>query len=285
LKLRTSKGFTLIELLVVIAIIAILAAILFPVFAKAREKARQTSCTSNERQIGLGFAQYTQDYDEKFPYGNVNSGTDPSGWAAQIYSYEKSTGIFKCPDDPGTSTVVGGQTEIPISYGMNSDLSGGPTLAVLDSPSKTVLGFEVSSALGAPTAVTDSNSPAGNGIGNVAATTPGSAIAGQLTPSGALYETGNMNGSVPSSATLPSGDPYDQSYSGGGWHSGGANYVYCDSHVKWSNPNNISAGANNTSDTNCGDVSNGDGGAGTSTALAANTDCGNAVIGGTFSVN
>src|SRR5450432_535955 len=64
---RTKTGFTLIELLVVIAIIAVLAAILFPVFAQAREKARQTSCLSNMKQLGLGFAMYTQDYGERLP--------------------------------------------------------------------------------------------------------------------------------------------------------------------------------------------------------------------------
>jgi len=70
------KGFTLIELLVVIAIIAILAAILFPVFARAREKARQTSCLSNVKELGLGLMMYVQDYDECFPYGRH---TDTSG--------------------------------------------------------------------------------------------------------------------------------------------------------------------------------------------------------------
>ena len=68
--LPAKRGFTLIELLVVIAIIAILAAILFPVSATAREKARQTACLSNEKQLGLAFIQYTEDYDEILPYGS-----------------------------------------------------------------------------------------------------------------------------------------------------------------------------------------------------------------------
>src|ERR1700760_1669527 len=94
------KGFTLIELLVVIAIIAILAAILFPVFAKVREKARAISCLSNEKQIGLGMMQYIQDNDENFPLNNfaypTTSGDRHGMWTKQIQPYTKSVDIFKC---------------------------------------------------------------------------------------------------------------------------------------------------------------------------------------------
>lgn len=90
---NTRKGFTLIELLVVIAIIAILAAILFPVFAKAREKARQSSCASNLKQILIGVAQYAQDYDEKLLV--FDGGTNGSVQCLQ--PYVKSEAIFVCP--------------------------------------------------------------------------------------------------------------------------------------------------------------------------------------------
>ena len=95
---RIKAGFTLIELLVVIAIIAILAAILFPVFAQAREKARAISCLSNMKQIGLGVTQYEQDFDETTP-GGLNGYGGGSGWAGQIYPYVKSTQVFRCPSD------------------------------------------------------------------------------------------------------------------------------------------------------------------------------------------
>jgi prepilin-type N-terminal cleavage/methylation domain-containing protein/prepilin-type processing-associated H-X9-DG protein len=103
---RTRRGFTLIELLVVIAIIAILAAILFPVFARARENARRTSCLSNLKQIGLGVMQYTQDYDEKYPMGFRGSGVNQT-WFLDTAPYLKSVEVFRCPSDPiGTSSAA-----------------------------------------------------------------------------------------------------------------------------------------------------------------------------------
>jgi prepilin-type N-terminal cleavage/methylation domain-containing protein/prepilin-type processing-associated H-X9-DG protein len=134
------RGFTLIELLVVIAIIAILAAILFPVFAKAREKARQTSCLSNMKQLILGVMQYAQDYDERIPQHGTRCnaagvGGDGTGnpdnrcqWD-KIEPYVKNTQCRYCPSGPG------------LRYGWNIDgaITPGASLAAFTLPSQTVL--------------------------------------------------------------------------------------------------------------------------------------------------
>jgi prepilin-type N-terminal cleavage/methylation domain-containing protein len=115
---RNRSAFTLIELLVVIAIIALLAAILFPVFSRARENARRTSCIGNMKQIGMGFMQYAQDYDERYPtqasaapapYADfINQAVTYSNqnWIVSIYPYIKSWQVFKCPSTMNFRTTA-----------------------------------------------------------------------------------------------------------------------------------------------------------------------------------
>jgi prepilin-type N-terminal cleavage/methylation domain-containing protein/prepilin-type processing-associated H-X9-DG protein len=134
------KGFTLIELLVVIAIIAILAAILFPVFAKAREKARQASCLSNTKQIGLAVMQYAQDYDECLPRAYNSLGTVNMSWAQMIAPYCKNTQMFNCPSAPANLMWDGTWNGENISYGYNVFFdSATKSLGNIPSPSETVL--------------------------------------------------------------------------------------------------------------------------------------------------
>ncbi len=121
---RDSRGFTLIELLVVIAIIAILAAILFPVFAQARSKARQTSLLSNVKQIGLGVLMYNQDYDEKFPVSTfweseLDNTTITASWVERITPYIKNVPIFIAPGDASAKAVPPDSWGPRISYATN----------------------------------------------------------------------------------------------------------------------------------------------------------------------
>jgi prepilin-type N-terminal cleavage/methylation domain-containing protein/prepilin-type processing-associated H-X9-DG protein len=154
------RAFTLIELLVVIAIIAILAAILFPVFAKAREKARQASCMSNEKQILLGLTQYTQDYDELFASNWMNGSGSSAGtqwiWDQMVMPYIKSTQVFVCPDDSATHIPTWPTATAPsgivnpfhTSYAQNGGMGSNAatlTLAGVNSPSTTVFVVDANS--------------------------------------------------------------------------------------------------------------------------------------------
>jgi prepilin-type N-terminal cleavage/methylation domain-containing protein/prepilin-type processing-associated H-X9-DG protein len=167
---RRTYGFTLIELLVVIAIIAILAAILFPVFAKAREKARTASCQSNLKQIGLAILQYAQDYDETMvnaaltgpgaapgnPPGTLNYFT----WDEVIQPYAKNIQLLRCPSDPmrggsgataglqtrsytGNPTAIGNGDDVPAWWSPTPEPVGpgqfGKALATLRSPAQLIM--------------------------------------------------------------------------------------------------------------------------------------------------
>lgn len=194
--MKTTSAFTLIELLVVIAIISILAAMLFPVFSKAREKARATACASNMRQLGMAVMQYTEDYDEFLPIRTYAPGDRTSlTWKSEIYPYVKSTRVFQCPSNPRgqQSDYCQSGMQFDLSYGANrgegddepfvdtTDKLHSVNLAKLDSPSQligfvestaTYTDFRVTSAFyfANPTGTTDfGNLFAGhNGISNFA---------------------------------------------------------------------------------------------------------------------
>jgi prepilin-type N-terminal cleavage/methylation domain-containing protein/prepilin-type processing-associated H-X9-DG protein len=144
------RGFTLIELLVVIAIIAILAAILFPVFARAREKARQTSCLSNVKEIVLAEIMYRQDYDQIFmsvadsagpmssPWGSISLADTYNHWPAFLQPYVQNRQIFYCPSGNRTDTSL----PLTDNYGWNHDGTWRKCESKIDQPAQMYLFFD-----------------------------------------------------------------------------------------------------------------------------------------------
>ncbi len=277
--LKVSRAFTLIELLVVIAIISILAAVLFPVFATAREKARQTQCSSNAKQLSLAWIQYVQDYDELVPCGAPmtipNGGIMMHGlaWGSQLYPYVKSKGVYTCPDDD--TKVTGSKTEC--SYAMNTNTavninSGyriGNVASTFLAPAMSVLLFESKGAIvNDITTVYYSNvalqqgyeagnyysgnwgTPVGNGYWVFDNTQQGSrAFLATVCQTGWIGNLGATScaayDGVGSYVFAPGGGNgvYTGSASQDGVHSGGSVYAFCDGHVKWLKGTAVSAGA------------------------------------------
>jgi len=235
---RTSRkdGFTLIELLVVIAIIAILAAILFPVFAKARAKARQTACLSNMKQLGLALVQYTSDYDEAMPYAQLfldipGDGGNPPGWSFTdwrqlIYPYVKSMDAYVCPDNP-SNAVVNANTQVASNLKFTTSYAVNMTSATL--PTWVSVGWKYApftenyvwnNTLYNPTPANVLLSSITNPSTTIAVLEnirPGYAIMG-------LTDTGNVNCKINNVAT-----GYSCLFAG---HTGMTNYIFCDGHVK-----------------------------------------------------
>ncbi|MHB8996670.1 MAG: DUF1559 family PulG-like putative transporter [Armatimonadota bacterium] len=201
------RGFTLIELLVVIAIIAILASILFPVFAKAREKARQSSCLSNTKQLAIAVLSYANDYDEMLPTEDYNFGGDGNtqgtdgSWRGAIYPYCKNAQIFICPSHKPAAGTYG------FFDGRHNDCGMVGSYAINDCHQDA----------------TGPTPPTNCALGQIE---DASSVVFLIESNGGeddTTENTNPHGWVPTKASYPS---YFR-------HNEGANYAFIDGHAKW----------------------------------------------------
>jgi prepilin-type processing-associated H-X9-DG protein/prepilin-type N-terminal cleavage/methylation domain-containing protein len=264
----TGIAFTLVELLTVIAVLAVLAAILLPVFAQARESARRSNCLTNQHQLGLGVLQYAQDWDETFPNGLYQSSGKRvwpgQGWAGQCMPYIRSSKLFHCPSDhstppPGNSLVSYGLNKNLIRYGdIDDPMPSGVHLSELRASTRTVMLFEVANIfvkILSPWEGADIGGSTGNDGGYEPYQAP--AIDGSV-----VHFSASGNGldnrlyAQPDWSTSPE-NQYATGYLGGrtpfdpkvtqfptpeGRHQGGSNFLFCDGHVVWLRGSRVSSG-------------------------------------------
>jgi prepilin-type N-terminal cleavage/methylation domain-containing protein/prepilin-type processing-associated H-X9-DG protein len=241
MRCRRVKAFTLIELLVVIAIISILAALLFPVFAQAREKARAMSCLSNMKQLGIAVSMYVQDNDEQLYFraanvaskvGSTRTGVvitntisyDRAQWWNVLMPYVKDNQVFSCPDDPlhPLSPDVNGNNTIPRSF-VATCTAEALSLAQIDNPAGTLV-------------ITEKWATVDNGVGST-----GSKVNNET-----WMEPFDGDECMAGSDASSAGDCLDPQpgYPVGmvkmaNWHMGGMNNAFFDGHAKWLQPTTI----------------------------------------------
>jgi prepilin-type N-terminal cleavage/methylation domain-containing protein/prepilin-type processing-associated H-X9-DG protein len=237
--MKNGRGFTLIELLVVIAIIAILAAILFPVFATAREKARQASCASNLKQSSLAVLQYVQDYDERYPMAEINMGwggyssfiwqypSDPgeldgNAWGNSTQPYIKNLNIFACPSTSQNLTNPFGSSNYTVHYTYNGDLQSAQDSMILK-PSSVIMFW---------------SGEGDNAFGGRLWSMPVLNCPDENQP--CVFASRNSDGSCSTATngardTFWTGDGYESIFKNNTtWvHGHGDNFSFVDGHVKW----------------------------------------------------
>lgn len=212
---RRPGAFTLIELLVVVAVVAILAALLLPVFLSARARAYRTQCASNLKQTGLALALYQDDNEEKLPPGHPLaaplpvSGSDYAGWAGACNVYARAPRVFACPTDATPGGMLAGEETYPVTYFGNVNLSakftpGGLPQSGIGSPALTVL---------------------------VAESTGG----GVVTNTCRLGDPAEADSALANRFVSVDGP-------GANRHEGGRDFALADGHVRWLRPQTVSVG-------------------------------------------